>query len=55
MVEAKALLWGLMIAREKGWKKLWIGDSKLVIGAMKGGNIKDWRLESILLEVRARF
>lgn len=37
-----------MIARDKGWKKMWVeGDSKLVIGAMKGGSIQNWRLEVI--------
>ncbi|GLJ31216.1 hypothetical protein SUGI_0625870 [Cryptomeria japonica] len=47
--EARAMLWSLMITRQKGWRKLWIeGNTKLVIGVVKGGNINNWRLEMVI-------
>ncbi|GLJ50196.1 hypothetical protein SUGI_1068270 [Cryptomeria japonica] len=49
MVEARAGLWGIMIARDKGWRRLWIeGDSKLVIDALNGSLLRNWRLAMIM-------
>ncbi|GLJ35498.1 hypothetical protein SUGI_0713800 [Cryptomeria japonica] len=49
VVEGWATLWGIMIAREKGWNKLWIElDSKLIIDALKGNSLHNWRLEIIV-------
>lgn len=49
LAKAQVALWGIMIAKDKGWRRLWIErDFKLVIEVLSGGPLHNWRLSMVV-------
>ncbi|KAH9293663.1 hypothetical protein KI387_041132, partial [Taxus chinensis] len=53
MAEARALLWGVLLAKEKGFKDIQIeGDSLIIINALNNQGSINWPLRNILNDVK---